>query len=305
MIEKPPGTTQSRIRGSTPQEYEREVASSPILSSIDHGWRDVLLNRFQVALRDIKLSSTLHRVVLHLAGPIHIERTLDGRKDRSWSESGCSSIMPAGVPVVRSFKGQADYVILYLAPEVVGEVAASVFGGDPEKVQLVDSLAVADGTVDRLVRLLLAETERRVSGTQLYADSLTRALALHLLRAYSTKAPRKAAPAMAMAGWRLRRALDFMHANLADDLTLVQLAKIAGLGPTQFTRTFRAAVGEPPYRYLVRLRVDHARQLLERTSLPITDVAFRCGFDQANHFAIMFRKVTGLTPRAYRKERST
>ncbi len=94
-----------------------------------------------------------------------------------------------------------------------------------------------------------------------------------------------------------------MQANLADDLPLSRLAAAAGLSPSHFARAFRAAVGQPPHRYMVRLRIERARQLLEQTRLPVTEVASRCGFEQTTHFATMFRKVTGQSPRAYRAAR--
>ena len=79
----------------------------------------------------------------------------------------------------------------------------------------------------------------------------------------------------------------------------------SGLSPSHFARAFRAAMGEPPHRYLVRLRIKMARELLEHTRLPVIEVGLRCGFEQTTHFATMFRKMTGLSPRAYRAARCT
>ena len=254
---------------------------------------------------DFKLgAASAHRLTLHLAGPVLIHRTMDGHHDRKWSEKGHCSLLPAGVPVTRSFKGQSDFIVAHLSPAVVDEVAADVFGKQPEDVHLIDSLAVEDEMLGYLIQLLLTETESKASGTILFADLLSRGLALHLLRNYSSDRP-ILPPPPAITGWRLRRALDHMRAYQDQNVTLAQLAEVAGLGQTQFARAFRAATGDPPHRYLIGLRIEKARHLLESTKLPIIEVALRCGFDQPNHFATMFRKVTGLTPSAYRKARST
>ena len=106
-----------------------------------------------------------------------------------------------------------------------------------------------------------------------------------------------------MVGWRLQKAIDCIQANLAGDLPLSQLAAAAGFSPSHFARAFKAAVGEPPHRYMIRLRIERARHLLEHTRLPIIEVGYQCGFEQTTHFATMFRKVTGLSPRAYRAAR--
>ncbi len=305
MIDKPAEVTRNGIREYITDGSVRGVASTPILSSLGHRWQNILLHRYNETSGGNEIPSNYHRVSVNLANPVYIERVLEGHKERRWSERGCCSVMPVEVPVIRTFKGRADYLAIYIDPHVVEEVAACVLDRDVGSIHLVDVLAVPDPALDRLARLFHAETERPSFGSRLYVDSLTRALGLHLLRRYSTQSPQMLSVASPASGWRVKRALEFMHANLAEDLNLAQLASVAGLGPTQFARTFRAATGEPPHRYLIRLRVDHARHLLEHTDFSVTDIAFRCGFEQSNHFTTMFRKVVGLTPRDYRKQRTT
>ena len=292
--------------GTTPADFARAVASPPILSSDDRGWKQVSLHRFQVPQFDVRLgASYLHRVTVHLAGPVLIERSREGQRDCRWSREGLSNVVPAGVPVTRSFRGQADFLAVYLASEVVAEVAADALELDPSRVELVESLAAVDDTLAALGRLIMAEAEAGGAGTRMFIDMLARALALHLLRTYSTDAAPPPAESGALIGWRLCRATDYMHAHIAEDIPLVRLAAAAGLSPSHFARAFRAATGEPPHRYLTRLRIEAASHLLEQTRLPIIDVGLRCGFAQASHFATMFRKATGLSPRAYRAARCT
>ena len=93
-----------------------------------------------------------------------------------------------------------------------------------------------------------------------------------------------------------------MKANLADPLPLTRLATVGGTSPSQFARAFRKATGESPHRYLIRLRIDQARNLLEHTALKVIEVGLSCGFEQPSHFATTFRQLTGLTPRAYRQQ---
>ena len=94
-----------------------------------------------------------------------------------------------------------------------------------------------------------------------------------------------------------------MRSRLDEDLSLDRLAETSGLSPSQFVRAFRGATGQPPHRYLVGLRVEHARALLEQTDLPVTVISLRCGFEQPSHFATSFRARTGFSPRAWRQQR--
>lgn len=291
---------------ATPADYARSVPRPPVLSSAGKDWRDIQLERFKVPFHHVNLgASSVHWVTLHLAGPVEIERKLDGRRDRAWSDGGRSNLIPAGVPVSRSFTGNADFMVAYLAPSVVDKVAREVYDLASSTVDLVESLAVADETIDGLGRLLLGQAASQVAGNRLFVDTMTRGLVLHLLQAYGAVSPGTPGSAGKLVTWRLRRVLDYMNANPGENIPLARLATLVGLGPVHFARAFRASTGVPPHRFLIGLRLDHARHLLENSCLPVTEIALRCGFDQPSHFATTFRRRWGVTPSAYRMARST
>lgn len=85
------------------------------------------------------------------------------------------------------------------------------------------------------------------------------------------------------------------------DWKLADLARLTGLSPTHFAEIFARDVGEPPHRYILRKRLERARELLANSEIPITDLALELGFSSGQHFATAFRRNTGVTPRAYRK----
>ena len=294
---------------ATPADIAACMQSSPVLSSNGHGWRDVVVYRYRLASFVTGLPPARDdRLGLHLAGRALFENVSECHRIRRWSDGGYASIEPAGVPVNRSIQGRSETMQVHNAPGMLDGVAEEAFGRDSAHVSLSTCLATHDEILNRLGRLLLAEAEASALGGRLMADLLVRALAVHLLRRYSSLAPQAAAAASApaaMAGWRLRWVVEHMHANPTEDLPLTQLAAVGGLSPSQFARAFRTATGEPPHRYLVRLRIERACDLLERTMLPVIEVGLRCGFEQPNPFATMFRKLMGLSPRAYRAARCT
>ncbi|WP_294536156.1 AraC family transcriptional regulator [uncultured Rhodoblastus sp.] len=97
-----------------------------------------------------------------------------------------------------------------------------------------------------------------------------------------------------------KRALSAIEAHLPADLGVKALAEAAGLSVFHFSRAFKKSVGAAPHQYLLRLRIDRARSLLENTHLSILDVAAAVGYDDQGSFARSFRKETGLSPRRYR-----
>ena len=286
---------------ATPAEYSRSL---PILASVktdERVFTNVELLRFNLMPQAFDLPGGWHhRVVLNLAGRALIERTRDGRHDRAWSDAGCASIIQAGTPVSKSVRSPVDFLVVYIAPTVVDEVAATVFNVDRENVSLLETLAVPDATTDRLCRLLLTETRAQMPGSHLLGEILARALAMQLLRVSSDYAGRSASKPSPMPPWRMRRVTEFMEANLAEDLSLASLAEVAGVSPSQFARSFRSTSGESSHRFLLQLRMKKARHLLEQTVLSVPDVAMRCGFRQATYFSTVFRRLTGFSPRDYR-----
>jgi len=91
-----------------------------------------------------------------------------------------------------------------------------------------------------------------------------------------------------------------MHANLAEELPLEDLAAAAYLSPFHFARLFKKLTGLPPHAYLAALRIARARMLLATNDHSITEIAARVGYANSSHFGKAFRQSTGLTPRAFR-----
>jgi AraC-like DNA-binding protein len=100
---------------------------------------------------------------------------------------------------------------------------------------------------------------------------------------------------------RVEVARVYIADHLAEPLRVSQLARVVALSPSYLSRLFRAYVGEPPHRFLVRLRLEHAKDLLATTSLSVTSIASRVGFRSASHFVTTFRAHFGTTPGAYRR----
>jgi AraC-like DNA-binding protein len=100
---------------------------------------------------------------------------------------------------------------------------------------------------------------------------------------------------------RIEAVRAYLHEHLAEPITLATLSRVAALSPYYLVRVFKAHVGAPPHRYLTGLRVERARQLLEVTSLSVTQVAHRAGFATVSHFSTVFRSRVGLSPTDYRR----
>jgi len=99
---------------------------------------------------------------------------------------------------------------------------------------------------------------------------------------------------------KLRRVIEYINDNLAEDLTLAELADVAGMSPHYFSRAFKHSTGTPPHRYVTNCRVERAKRLLADDELPLVEVGFSVGFQNQSHFTTLFHKLTGVTPKAFR-----
>jgi AraC family transcriptional regulator len=92
-----------------------------------------------------------------------------------------------------------------------------------------------------------------------------------------------------------------MEERLAETVSLAELASVAGLSVSQFSRQFKARTGLAPHRFLLGLRVDQACRLLRTDTTPIADIAVRCGFSHQEHLTRVMRAHLDTTPGAVRR----
>ena len=104
---------------------------------------------------------------------------------------------------------------------------------------------------------------------------------------------------------RLRRVTQYIQDNLHRKLRLVELSAHVHMSPYHFARLFKRSTGTPPHRFVLRRRIDRATTLLTTGELSIAEVARLVGFQTTSHFTTVFRRITGITPSAYRIGRAT
>ena len=103
---------------------------------------------------------------------------------------------------------------------------------------------------------------------------------------------------------KVRRVTAFIDSNLRRELRLEELAAVTHMSPYHFARLFKRATGLSPHRFVVQRRIDAATALLTESTSSIGSIAHAVGFRTASHFATTVRRITGMTPSAYRARRA-
>jgi AraC family transcriptional regulator len=127
-------------------------------------------------------------------------------------------------------------------------------------------------------------------------------LAIHLLWNYSSLPRQDEERAERLTDPRLRRVIDYIRSSSGNEISVGELAELAGLSPNYFLSAFRRATGKTPHRYLTEQRVAKACELLHNPHRSIVDVSLAVGFSSQSHLTTVFRRFLKTTPAAYREE---
>lgn len=138
-------------------------------------------------------------------------------------------------------------------------------------------------------------------GNRQYAEALSVVMAHELLRLNSAAAPAQQSFRGGLAGWQEKKIAQYIEEHLLEDVSLAILADVVKLSSYHFVRAFKQSFGLPPHRYLSSLRMQRAKSLLANPDMSVTQVGFNLGFSDTSSFTTTFRKHTGLTPTAYRR----
>jgi AraC family transcriptional regulator len=173
-----------------------------------------------------------------------------------------------------------------------------------EKIELVEHFSLQDAQIEGLVRALHAETKAGAPTGILCGQSIAVALALYLAERYSVSAPRLRRDHGGLPRTRLNRVLEYIDANLSEELSLPILSEVAEMSLYYFVRLFKQSTGLSPHRYVIEQRIKRAQGFLRSPKMTVIEASARTGFVDPSHFTKVFRRVVGLAPSQYREQAS-
>jgi AraC-like DNA-binding protein len=151
---------------------------------------------------------------------------------------------------------------------------------------------------DPVMRRLFGHLDRPGESDDGYADAIRIALAARWLKLRSGEQGQQ--PTEALQKWRLKKVLAYIDENLAESVSLADLARTAGLSRMYFAARFRAATGQRPHDYVLQRRIERAKEMLAQTEETLVNIALDIGFHTQAHFTTVFKKFVGSTPGRWR-----
>jgi AraC-like DNA-binding protein len=201
--------------------------------------------------------------------------------------------VPPDADVHSTGYGSLKFLEVSFTPAFLARHLASL-SINPDVVELRDLPSTDDIGLSRLAQTYEAISANGISVTQLYFDTIREAMFERIVRRHASRTIRPAPEVLVPA--KVRRVIDYIEANLACDLQLVELSAVAGISRWHFARAFRHTVGMAPHTFVLQRRLARAIDWLTPPTLSMEEVAARCGFADHAHFTRAFKSQFGHPP---------
>jgi AraC family transcriptional regulator len=226
-------------------------------------------------------------VTLEVKGELGDFRRVVLRRGAAW-------VCPADDLVSVRLHSNFRYVRMSIDPVYFDRVVTAE--PDSQPLQLRRSYGIVEPQIAHIAGALIAESDAGNPGGLAFVEALATGLSHELALHAGVRKPIVPRLRGGLSTIAKRRALELMDAKLDSNLSVEFLASEVELSPAHFARAFRETFGLPPHRYLLHLRLERARRMLDADNAVLADVAQRAGFADQAHFTRFFKREYGVTP---------
>ena len=279
---------------NTPDEYANLYPLPPLLSSFQTQWQRIVLVHMHQHKHELpEVNIPWHGIAIFTTPGISERKIGDITKVDS-IVPGDTMVVPANEWHSTRWQSEANIIVIGLENSLFTEAGDDAIQFTHSK--LLPKFPSADPLVYQIGLSLKSVLERDPIGSRLYAETAAAMLTVHLLQHYSHRRLEFTNHSDGFPRSTLHRVIDYIQANLDRDLGLADLAKIANFSPHYFTRLFKQSTGFTPHQFVIRCRVNRAKNLLIGGKDSIADIAQQVGFANQAHLNVHLKRLLGITP---------
>lgn len=278
------------------------VPHLPLLSSAHQPWEGFLLE--QHASRGFEVPKHDHSSILlsmQLSAGLHLDWRTGRGAGSAQVDAGSLTLHGLSNCGRSLWTGSYDRLLFELDPVQLERLTEGRFPGG--RVDVAERWIFKDARIEYLLKTLQAELEQGVPAGRLFGEQVGNTLAILLADQYAVSAPGLFASRGQLPKSRLNTVCEYVEANLSQDISLSTLASTAGMSPYYFARLFKQTTGIAPHQYVVKRRIERAKQLLRNPNISVLEVGIRVGYVDPKHFRDVFRREVKVTPTDYRSGR--
>ena len=287
-----------------PVDFSKEAATSQVLSrpnllsSHQARWDGVYLEYHQHPPHETpEHHPKQHVLAIQTLGKVEAERRLDGCLKQEQINIGDVCVVPAHTPHWIHSTGEQELILLSFEPSFLKRVAYESIADN--NTELIPNFAKPDPLIHQIGLSLKIALQTDPLGSRFYTDSLITALAAHLLQFYTSRKP--IVNADVGSNFQIGQAIEYIHEHLNEDLSLDAIASLVDMSKFHFCRLFKQKTGLTCWQYVIKLRIEAAKQLLGMPKLSIAQISLQMGYSTQGQFANFFRKHVGVSPSTYRR----
>jgi AraC family transcriptional regulator len=255
--------------------------------------KGVVVNRWRQFVGSYALPALPHPIfVVQLAGKTDVRIGERGGWSERTSFPGAASVVPAGYDSRWLVDGELDVITFAFEDPLVAGRMPAIF----RDLRFAYSDPLGAALSDQMLDELCRDGDQR---DETYLEALADALFKHV-DCGRTASTRHLYPTSGASSFRIHKIMNAINRDPAGDYNLKFLADQAGVTVSYFCRIFKQAVGMSPHDYVLKVRLDRAKQLLAKPEIPISRVAELCGFAGSSQFTRSFNQNFGQSPSAYR-----
>jgi AraC family transcriptional regulator len=272
-------------------------------SSVGRAW-----SGFEAATYDVtggiaeRGPAAAHILIMHLSAPVLGSCRCGDTMSTRTMGPGNMDLVPLGCSATWLDEGSGSVLNVRVSGALLASAARELRTATRQSISVAPQLHLRDRQLEHLGWTLVAELESGQQEGRLFAECVGNAIAVHIGRRYSSA--RTAEIVRGLSRRQFRSVVDYIGENLSTDLSLSDIAAIAGLSPSYFNALFKRSAGVTLHQFVMRQRVERAIRLLSREGARLPDVAAQAGFADQSHMSRCVRKLTGLTPTSFTRELS-
>ena len=282
-----------------PESRKQVLPETPLFSSNDLPLNGFHFNYFQCAGEDTPTHFTEHHSIsVSFTQLITSERKLDGIYQQEQQNFGSIGIIPASVEHCCIWKEKAEFAVFSIQPRILAQIAPETV--NPDKIELLPTFAHSqDNLVSNIAIAIKQQLANDPHGCGFYLEHLFNALSAHLVKNYCSLTPLFKEYSDGLSPHKLRKALNYINDHLDSPIKLKDIAQLLDISQYYFCHMFKESIGISPYQYVIKQRVEKAKNLIRNSKLSLAEIAYECGFSSQSQMTQHFRKCEGVTPKVY------
>jgi AraC family transcriptional regulator len=282
---------------SSSHDYLSDILGDSI-STVKADWQNISVEEHSIPPgENPEMCVNKHIIGINVGQNVNMYMNLGGSAKTFHYLPGDLILVPAEAPVRANVDTLHNVSSFNLTKDLLSRNALEMW--DIDKFELTPCFPIRDSLLQHLLQAIRHELVTNPDDCQVYAQTMANAIAVHLLKNFSNRSHRVTYVSGTLPKPQLKVILDYINDNLAEKISLEDLAVLIGCNQYYFSRAFKKSTGLSPHQYIIQQRVELAKQLLRQKKLSISEISLTCGFSHQSHLNRHFKRLVGTTPKMF------